>query len=40
MAGHTIKIRAVDTFKETTDIGSICRKIYIKRYIGIPTLIV
>ena len=44
MAGHTIKIRAVntifDTIKETTNIGSVWGKRNIKRSIGIPTLIV
>ena len=44
MAGHTIKIRAVntifDTIKQTTNIGSVWGKRNIKRSIGIPTLIV
>ena len=44
MAGHTFKICAVDTItdtiKETTNIGSIWRKMYIKRSIDITTLIV
>ena len=42
MAGHTLKIRAVDTIKETTNIGSLRIKMYIKRSrsIGITTLIV
>ena len=44
MAGHTLKIRAVDTvidtIKETTSIGSMWRKMYIKQSIGITTLIV
>ena len=44
MAGHTLKIRAVDTIidtiKETMNIRSIWRKMYIKRSIGITTLIV
>ena len=44
MAGHTLKIRAVDTIidtiKETTNIGSLWRRMYIKRSIGITTLIV
>ena len=44
MAGHTLKGHAIDTIsdtiKETTNIGSIWRKIYIKRSIGITTLIV
>ena len=40
MAGHTIKIRAVDTVKETTSKGSIWGKMYIKGNIGITTLIV
>ena len=44
MAGHTLKIRAADTIidsiKETINIGSIWGKIFIKRSIGITTLIV
>ena len=44
MAGHTLKIRAadtvIDTIKETTSIGSMWRKMYIKQSIGITTLIV
>ena len=44
MAGHTLKICAVDTIidtvKETTNIGSIWSKMYIKRSIGMTTLIV
>ena len=44
MAGHTLKIRAVDTIidtiKETMNVRSIWRKMYIKRSIGITTLIV
>ena len=40
MAGHTIKICSVGTVRKTTDIGSIWRKMYIKRSIGITTLIV
>ena len=39
MAGHTIKTKAVDTVKETTNIGSIWGKMYIKRSISITTLI-
>ena len=39
MAGHTIKTRAIDTVKETTNIGSMWEKIYIKRSISITTLI-
>ena len=43
MAGHTLKICVVDTIidtiKETTNIGSIGRKMYIKRSVGITTLI-
>ena len=44
MAGHTLKIRAVDTIidtiKETTNIGSTWGKRNIKRSICITTLIV
>ena len=44
MAGQTLKTRAVDTIidtiKETMNIRSIWRKMYIKRSIGITTLIV
>ena len=40
MAGRTMKIRAINTFKETIDIGSIWGKMYIKRSIGTTTLIV
>ena len=44
MAVHTLKIRAVDTIldtiKEKTNIGSIWRKMYMKRSIGITTLVV
>ena len=44
MAGHTLKIRAadtiIDTIKETENRGSIWRKMYIKRSIGITTFIV
>ena len=43
MAGHTLKIRAADTIIDTikeTNTGSIYRKMYIKRSIGITTLIV
>ena len=44
MAGHTLKIRAVDTIidtiKETMNIRSIWRKMNVKRSIGITTLIV
>ena len=42
MSGHTLKIRAADTIidiiKETTNIGSIWGKMYIKRSIDISTL--
>ena len=44
MTGHILNIRAVDTIidtiEETTNIGFIRRKMYIKRSIGITTLIV
>ena len=40
MAGHTIKVRAIDTVKETTNTGSIWGKMYTKRSIGITILIV
>ena len=43
MAGHTLKIRAADTIIDTikeTNTGSIYRKMYFKRSIGITTLIV
>ena len=37
MAGHTIKTSTIDTAKETTNIGSIFGKMYIKRSISITT---
>ena len=41
MAGHLRAVDTIiDTIKETTNIGSIWRKMYIKRSIGITTLIV
>ena len=44
MTGHILNIRAVDTIidtiEETANIGFIRRKMYIKRSIGITTLIV
>ena len=40
MPRHTIKIRAADTVKETTNIGSISGKMFIKQSTGITTLIV
>ena len=40
MAEHTIKTSAVDTVKETKNIGSIWEIMYIKRSISITTLIV
>ena len=44
MTGHILNIRAVDTIidtiEETTNKGFIRRKMYIKRSIGITTLIV
>ena len=44
MAEHTFLIRAVDTvtdsMEETTNIGSIWRKMYVKRSVDITTLIV
>ena len=40
MAGQTIKIRAIDTVKETINIDSVWGKTYIKLSIDITTLIV
>ena len=40
MARHAAKIRAVDTVKETTNIGSILGKMFVKQSIGITTLLV
>ena len=39
MAGHTIEIPTDDTVKEKINIGSVWGKMYIKRSIGITTLI-